>query len=71
MMDMTEPDWADGGAEMWVGPQAQTSDPLVHVLWEHYPEALPPWPETPKHIRDGLVKMARKIREAGYVGRAE
>ena len=38
-------------------------DPLVHVLWEHYPEALPSWPETPEHIRAGLFEMARKIRE--------
>ncbi len=66
----TKPDWADGGAEMWVGPtraenaQVQaTDDPLVHLLWEHYPEALPPWPQTPEHIRKGLVVMASKIRE--------
>ena len=45
----------------------QTTEPddwLVHTLWDHYPEALPAWSETPPHIREGLIEMARKVREA-------
>lgn len=38
-------------------------DWLVHILWEHYPEALPRWPETPLHIRQHLTLTASKIRE--------
>jgi hypothetical protein len=44
-------------------------DWLVHLLWEHYPEALPTWTDTPLHIRQHLVLMARKIREAVSDGR--
>lgn len=39
-------------------------DWLLHVLWEHYPEMLPRWEETPLHIRQHLMLTARKIRGA-------
>ena len=48
-----------------------TAEPdwLTHLLWEHYPEGLPPWDETPLHIRQGLKQTTRKIREAVSDGR--
>ena len=39
-------------------------DWLLHILWDHYPEMLPPWREVPLYIQQGLQQTARKIREA-------
>lgn len=50
-------------------PTTIDDDWLLHVLWDHYPERLPCWEETPLHIREGLAEMARKVREAVRDGR--
>lgn len=40
------------------------TDLLVHTLWEHYPEGLPPWSDVEPRIRSGIIKMAEKVVQA-------